>query len=54
MSGEAQASSGVDCAVAFSGGQNREGFRDHLVSPGFHQPASGDSSLGGTPGMRSF
>ena len=30
--GQAQASSGVDCAAAFSGGQTWVGFRDHLAS----------------------
>ena len=30
--GEAQTSSGVDCAAAFSGGQNWVGFREHLAS----------------------
>ena len=48
--GEAQASSGVYYVTAFSGGQNRVGFRDHLASVLVSSTSLGRELLGLHPG----
>ena len=50
--GEAQASSGVYYVTAFSGGQNRVGFRDHLASVLVSSTSLGRELLGLHPGER--